>query len=396
MDAAAHPAEPRRQSAEQVGSVNRDTCRTALSTMGLLQPPWLADAFDRVDREAFVPDTLWLPIRDAKGLWRFIDRGTDPEGWKHAVWNPHQSVVTQLDDGSTRPEGPASGDFTSSVSALDVVMRKLQHLDLREDHQVLEIGYASGYHTAMVCERVGSARVTAVEVDDGLAAVGAHNLKSAGYMPDLVCGDGLRGVATRAPFDRIISTAALRRVPCAWVEQAAPAAVILTPFGTAYSNAGLLRLHVDDERAQGWFVGESAYMWIRSERPTPVLQLPEEFIGRPSPIDPAQILGSTHLQDFAIGLQVADISYSHRGEGRERRVQFVDTAGTSATIVRYGDWWAGDAVRSWGPRDLWAEVTTAYTWYETHGRPHITRFGVTVDPDGQRVWLDDPHHAVGT
>ncbi|MER5930641.1 methyltransferase domain-containing protein [Streptomyces sp. NPDC002054] len=395
MDAAARPAEPRRQSAEQVDFVNRDTCRTVLATMGLLQSPWLTRAFDTVDREAFVPSAVWLPVRDAEGMWRFIDRDTDPEAWVRAVWDPHRSVVTQLDDGATRPEGPASGDFTSSVSALDVVMRKLQHLDLHEDHQVLEIGYASGYHTALLCERAGSRRVTAVEVDEGLAAAGANHLKASGYAPYLVCGDGLQGVAARAPFDRIISTAALRHVPFAWIEQAAPDAVILTPFGTAYSNAGLLRLEVDGAQARGRFVGESAYMWIRSERPAPVLKLPEECASRPSPIDPGQILGSTHLQDFAIGLQVADVSYSHRGEGRERRVQFVDTAGTSATIVRYGDWWAGDAVRSWGPRDLWAEVTTAYTWYETHGRPDITRFGVTVAPDGQRVWLDDPRHAVG-
>ncbi|MFE3767119.1 hypothetical protein ACFXPI_35795 [Streptomyces sp. NPDC059104] len=32
----------------------------------------------------------------------------------------------------------------------------------------------------------------------------------------------------------------------------------------------------------------------------------------------------------------------------------------------------------------------AWTWYEVRGRPHLTRFGVTVDRSGQYVWLDDP------
>jgi protein-L-isoaspartate O-methyltransferase len=364
--------------------------------MGLLRDPWLADAFDVVERERFVPDAVWLPVKDSDGLWQFADRATDPELWERAVWSPSQSVVTQLDNGEAVPVGPAAGDFTSSVSALDVVMRKLHHLDLEPQHRVLEIGYASGYHTALLCERVTSERVTAVEVDEVLAGSGAFNLKSQGYEPHLVCGDGLEGVPTRAPFDRIINTASLRRIPRAWIDQSAPGAVILTPFGTAYSNAGLLRLTVDGDKAEGRFVGEAAYMWVRSERPTVDMQISGDAVSRPSPIDPARVLGGTYFQDFAIGLHVPDVSYSHRGEGDSRKVQFVDEAGTSATIVRYGDWWEEDAVRSWGPRDLWAEVTAAYTWYEVRGRPHITRFGVTVDGAGQYSWLDDPRQLVGS
>ncbi|MET7529265.1 protein-L-isoaspartate O-methyltransferase family protein [Streptomyces goshikiensis] len=375
--------------------MNREVCRRALAVMGLLRDPWLVEAFDRVERERFVPDAVWLPVKDSDGLWEFVDRLADPEQWARAVWNPGRSVVTQLDDGESAASGPATGDFTSSVSALDVVMRKLHHLDLEPEHQVLEIGYASGYHTALLCERVTSRRVTAVEVDEALAARGASTLTACGYSPHLVRGDGLAGVPARGPFDRIVNTASLRRVPRAWVDQCARGGVILTPFGTAYSNAGLLKLTADGNRAEGRFVGEAAYMWIRSERPTVDLRVPEEPVTRPSPVDPARLLGGGHLQDFAIGLQVADISYSHRGEGDGRRVQFVDEAGTSATVVRYVDWWEEGAVRSWGPRDLWAEVTAAYTWYEENDRPHLTRFGVTVDADGQQVWLDRPDRLVG-
>ncbi|MFJ3882045.1 hypothetical protein ACIPW5_31950 [Streptomyces sp. NPDC090077] len=67
-------------------------------------------------------------------------------------------------------------------------------------------------------------------------------------------------------------------------------------------------------------------------------------------------------------------------------------AGTSATIVRYTDWGEEDAVTVFGSRDLWAEVTAALNWYELHDRPHITRFGISVDRDHQHAWLDDPAH----
>ncbi|MFG2667434.1 protein-L-isoaspartate O-methyltransferase [Streptomyces sp. NPDC048387] len=374
--------------------MNREICREALLTAGLLRSPWLARAFDSVDREAFVPEALWLPVQDPEGLWTFVDRRADPDAWRRAVWNPHQSVVTQLNDGAT-PPAPATGEFTSSVSALDIVMRKLTALQLDPGHAVLEIGTGSGYHTALLSERVGAERVTTVEVDETLAATAAVTLESQGYAPLVIPGDGLLGAPDRAPFDRVISTAAVRRVPHSWVEQTHDGGQILTPFGTAYSNAGLLGLTVHGGQAQGRFIGSSAYMWVRADRPTVELHVPEESTSRRSPIAPDQVLSGGYLQDFAIGLQVPDVSFSHRSEGADRKIQFVDEAGTSATIVRYADWWEDGAVTSWGPRDLWAEVTAAFTWYELHDRPHITRFGITVDPHHQYAWLDDPSKAVG-
>ncbi|MER5733084.1 methyltransferase domain-containing protein [Streptomyces sp. NPDC002138] len=347
----------------------------------------MSAAFDAVNREAFVPPTAWLPERDQQGLWRFLDRDADPGAWSNAVWDPHRSIVTQLDDGETAPTGAAAGDFTSSVSALDIVLRKLHHLELGSADRVLEIGYAFGYHTTLLCERVGAERVTAVEVDEGLAAWGAENLEAAGYAPHLVCGDGLEGVPERAPFDRVINTASVRRVPQRWVEQTREGGVILTPFGTAYSNAGLLRLTARGRRATGHFVGSSSYMWIREHRPTNTLHVDGGSRRRASPIRPAEVLEGGWEQDFAVGLHVPDVTCSHRGEGEEREVQFVDLTGTSVTSVRYGGWWEPDAVRAWGPRDLWADVTSAYTWYQERGRPPVTEFGLTVDERGQRAWL---------
>jgi hypothetical protein len=51
-------------------------------------------------------------------------------------------------------------------------------------------------------------------------------------------------------------------------------------------------------------------------------------------------------------------------------------------------------VRQHGPRTLWDEVEVAYQWWVGAGRPDVTRFGLTVDADGQRVWLDSPDRLV--
>ncbi|MFJ8311869.1 MULTISPECIES: protein-L-isoaspartate O-methyltransferase [unclassified Streptomyces] len=375
---------------------HREVCRRALAAKGVFSEPWLMDAFDAVDRESFVPVRAWVPELDGRGRYRFVDRDADREAWRRAVWDHHRSVITQMDDGKTLPTGPASGDFSSSVSAPDIVFEKLGHLELGPRHTVLDVGYGSGCHTAYLCERVGGERVTGVEIDHDLADWGAANLKRAGYAPHLVCGDGLLGVPERAPFDRIINTASLRTVPRAWIEQVGEGGLILTPFGTAYENAGLLKLRVGRGRAEGRFVGAASYMWIRGERPGRALNVPDESGRRSSPIDPYEVLRGPYVQDFAIGLQMPDVSYSHRGEGNDRKVQFVDQSGTSVAIVRYADWWEEDAVRLWGPRDLWGEVVRSFTWYQRQRRPDITRFGVTVDAEGQRFWLDEPSRPVAS
>lgn len=48
-------------------------------------------------------------------------------------------------------------------------------------------------------------------------------------------------------------------------------------------------------------------------------------------------------------------------------------------------------VRAGGPRDLWAEIEAAHDLWSRLGRPDWERFGLTVTPDSQWVWLDDPN-----
>ncbi|MGW7089109.1 hypothetical protein ACWGH2_37245 [Streptomyces sp. NPDC054871] len=64
-------------------------------------------------------------------------------------------------------------------------------------------------------------------------------------------------------------------------------------------------------------------------------------------------------------------------------------AGRSVTIANCRAWYA-DAVAVYGDGNLWAEVVTAHTTWRTTGSPHFTRYGLTIDDTGTRLWLDDP------
>ena len=46
--------------------------------------------------------------------------------------------------------------------------------------------------------------------------------------------------------------------------------------------------------------------------------------------------------------------------------------------------------RQHGPRRLWDEVSRAFGRWLDAGRPRRERYGLTVTPRAQTVWLDDP------
>ena len=48
----------------------------------------------------------------------------------------------------------------------------------------------------------------------------------------------------------------------------------------------------------------------------------------------------------------------------------------------------------YGPRRLWDEVSAAYLRWARLGRPALDRFGLTITPDGQHLWLDTPDHVM--
>ncbi|MFE9003974.1 methyltransferase domain-containing protein [Streptomyces sp. NPDC007875] len=174
--------------------------------------------------------------------------------------------MTQVDDG--RSDGP--GIATSSNSMPTMVARMLTALEVADGQRVLEIGTGSGWNAALLAARLGSQNVTTVEVDPVLAEKAAKVIKEAGYSPDVVWGDGAQGWESGAPYDRIIATCSVRRIPYAWVRQTKPGGRVLAPLAGDFWSGALVRLDVGgDGVASGRFVGGARFMPMRSERPGP-------------------------------------------------------------------------------------------------------------------------------
>ncbi|GAA3755843.1 methyltransferase domain-containing protein [Spinactinospora alkalitolerans] len=368
-----------------------------LAESGELGPDW-RDAFSTVPRHCFVPETVWL---DEAGAPAVLARSESPERWLEACY-ADRPLITQLDDG----DGSGRGYFSSSISMPTTVAMMLAALDPESGGRVLEIGTGTGYNAALLAFRAGTENVTTVEVDPGIAEQARAALKATGWPVNVVTGDGTKGHPPGAPYDRVLSTASVQRVPYAWVEQTAPGGRVVTPWGTAFHNGALLHLRVRaDGTAAGRFSGNVGFMWLRDQR-TPHgavedrVRPEHDYTESTTGLHPYYAL-SNFDASFAIGLRVPAM---------KSVVVFDDDNPGSAAYTVYlmdpyvGSWasWrvapGRDAytVRQHGPRCLFEELEDAYRWWLDAGEPEHTRFGLTVTSDGQTVWLDTPGAPIGT
>ncbi len=123
-------------------------------------------------------------------------------------------------------------------------------LELRIGNKVLEVGAGSGYHAATVAEQVGpQGRVYTIELVPDLVKVARSNLEKAGYSDrvTLVQGDGSLGYPDRAPYDRIVVTAAAPKIPQPLVRQLVPVGVLVIPVGGRLFPQELVKVRKDEK-----------------------------------------------------------------------------------------------------------------------------------------------------
>ncbi len=128
-----------------------------------------------------------------------------------------------------------------TISQPFVVAYMTERLAVRPEHRVLEIGTGSGYQAA-VLSRLAREVVT-VERYRTLADSARERLASLGFTNvEVVAGDGLEGVPDKAPFDRIVVTAAAEEVPEALLDQLAEGGIMVLPLGPQHDAQVIVML----------------------------------------------------------------------------------------------------------------------------------------------------------
>jgi protein-L-isoaspartate(D-aspartate) O-methyltransferase len=130
-------------------------------------------------------------------------------------------------------------------------------LQLEVGQKVLEVGAGSGWHSATIAEVIaphGAPRsewghVYTVEIVQGLAEIARKNIMNEGYgdRVKITYGDGSKGYPQKAPYDRVLVTAAAPRVPL--VDQLKTNGVMLIPVGSVSLFQNLVKITKDADGA---------------------------------------------------------------------------------------------------------------------------------------------------
>ncbi len=161
---------------------------------GWLRTPAIIAAFRATDRRKFVPDDVKPFAYENRAL---------PVGWGQTISQPL------------------------------TVAFMLEALQPHAGEKALDIGYGSGWQTALLSHIVGPAgTVCAIERIPELAAWGRANVERFGCENvRFFVQDGYDGLPNEAPFHRIIAAASASEIPPAWREQCAVGGRMVAPVG---------------------------------------------------------------------------------------------------------------------------------------------------------------------
>lgn len=362
-----------------VSSPDIDTGRTRVlrermvaglvDSCALTEEAW-RHAFTAVPRHVLVPRFYRTNDRTV------IDSANPDDAaiWLEAVYS-NKTLITQI----------TPTDVTSSGTMPGLIAKMLTATRINTGDNVLHVGTGTGYTAALLCERLGSTKVTTVDIDPDLSNNARTRLGMLGYTPTVVTGNGADGYAPNSPYDAILATCALRRIPADWLTQAAPGARIVAPLAT-----GLIALAATGPgQASGRFlIPGGFFMSLRDtnqkeKRPTPSNGIRRG--PRPSELGPHQTFYEDHFR-FLLTVALPDVCVGQHGPTSED-LTISDSVGSTARLDRTEN--GAFLVTETGPRALWNEVERLHQQWQTWGRPRRERYGLTVNGDDQTVWLDE-------
>jgi protein-L-isoaspartate(D-aspartate) O-methyltransferase len=127
--------------------------------------------------------------------------------------------------------------YGQTISQPYTVVFMLEHLDVQKGMNVLEIGYGSGWQTALLADLVGpSGAVYSMEIIPELCTFGKVNISKFNDLDKRVefyCKNASGGLPEVSEsiggFDRIICAAEVQDVPLSWREQLKMLGVMIYP-----------------------------------------------------------------------------------------------------------------------------------------------------------------------
>lgn len=140
-------------------------------------------------------------------------------------------VLSEVDE----PMPIGKGQTISQPLTVAFMMEKLSP---KKGDKILDVGSGSGWTTAILASIAGSkGRVIAMEIIPELKKFGEGNVSKYGFiekgMVKFVLGDGSRGYKEEAPYDRILVSAAAKKMPEHLKKQLKTGGKMVVPVGNS-------------------------------------------------------------------------------------------------------------------------------------------------------------------
>jgi len=135
--------------------------------------------------------------------------------------------------------------YGQTISQPYTVAFMLELLEIRKGMKVLEVGAGSGYNAAVMSTIVGKeGAVFSLELDKRLCRIARSNIRLAEENDSkndsgdiaIINADGYHGHIEKAPYDRIIITAAVDVLPKPLIGQLRPGGIIVVPLEKEYAS----------------------------------------------------------------------------------------------------------------------------------------------------------------
>ena len=131
---------------------------------------------------------------------------------------------------STLPLIRDVGDHFATISQPSLTVQMIDLLNLQEDSHALEIGTGSGFSSALMSQLC--ANVVTIERIPELVTKARERINALQITNvSVIEADGAKGFAQNGPYDRIISTVAMKKIPDEYVFQLKEGGSLLLPVG---------------------------------------------------------------------------------------------------------------------------------------------------------------------